>query len=147
MNKNYLKKLCSIVLCVALVATLAVFATGCNSSKQENTEPTVVTITDGQNIGQGATQFTLTVVDVEGKEVTAQISTDKATVGEALMELGLVAGEPSDFGLMITTVNGITLDFNKDGKYWAFYVDGEYAVTGVDQTDITAGATYMLKAE
>ena len=147
MNRNRMKKLVCIVLCVALVAAMAIFASGCNSSKTESTESTVVTIEDGQSIGQGATQFTLTVVDVEGKEVTAQISTDKATVGEALMELGLVAGEESDFGLMITTVNGITLDFNKDGKYWAFYVDGQYASTGVDQTGITAGATYMLKAE
>ncbi len=147
MNRNRMKKLVCIVLCVALVAAMAIFASGCNSSKTESTESTVVTIEDGQSIGQGATQFTLTVVDVEGKEVTAQISTDKATVGEALMELGLVAGEESDFGLMITTVNGITLDFNKDGKYWAFYVDGQYASTGVDQTEITAGATYMLKAE
>lgn len=147
MNRNRMKKLACIVLCVALVAAMAIFASGCSSSKTESTESTVVTIEDGQSIGQGATQFTLTVVDVEGKEVTAQISTDKATVGEALMELGLVAGEESDFGLMITTVNGITLDFNKDGKYWAFYVDGQYASTGVDQTEITAGATYMLKAE
>lgn len=147
MNRNRMKKLVCIVLCVALAAAMAIFASGCSSSKTESTESTVVTIEDGQSIGQGATQFMLTVVDVEGKEVTAQISTDKATVGEALMELGVVAGEESDFGLMITTVNGITLDFNKDGKYWAFYVDGQYASTGVDQTEITAGATYMLKAE
>lgn len=147
MNQKYMKKLLSIILCVTLVVALASFTTGCNKSQGDSTEPTVVTITDGESIGKGATQFTLTVVDVEGKEITAQINTDKATVGEALMELGLVAGEPGDYGLMITTVNGTTLDFNKDGKYWAFYIDGEYATTGVDQTNITAGATYMLKAE
>ncbi len=130
-----------------LVICLMLSVCACNSRQENSTEPTVVTITDGQNIGKGATQFTLTVVDVEGKEVTAQINTDKATVGEALIELGLVAGETGDCGLMITTVNGTTLDFNKDGKYWAFYIGDEYAMTGVDQTDITAGATYMLKAE
>ena len=45
------------------------------------------------------------------------------------------------------TVNGVTVDYDTDGKYWAFYVDGEYAATGVDSTDITAGATYTFKAE
>ena len=45
------------------------------------------------------------------------------------------------------TVNGITLDYDKDGKYWAFYVDGEYATSGVDSTPITDGASYALKAE
>ena len=36
---------------------------------------------------------------------------------------------------------------DKDGKYWAFYVNGEYASAGVDATDITEGATYAFKVE
>ena len=31
--------------------------------------------------------------------------------------------------------------------YWADYVGTEYAMTGVDQTPITEGTRYMLKAE
>ena len=61
--------------------------------------------------------------------------------------MGLIAGEDSDYGLYVKTVNGVTVDYDTDGKYWAFYVDGEYAATGVDSTDITAGATYTFKAE
>lgn len=34
-----------------------------------------------------------------------------------------------------------------DGAYWAFYINGEYASTGVDATNIEAGAAYALKAE
>lgn len=147
MNRNTTKKLISVILAVMLAAALSIFTAGCGSTPSTSTEPTVTTITDGQSLGVGNTQFALTVVDADGKEITVQINTDKTTVGDALVELGLVAGEPSDFGLMITTVNGITLDFNKDGKYWAFYIDGEYATTGLDQTDITAGTAYMLKAE
>ena len=63
------------------------------------------------------------------------------------MELGLISGEESQYGLYVKTVNGITLDYDKDGKYWAFYIGGEYAVTGVDTTEITAGSTYTFKAE
>ena len=44
-------------------------------------------------------------------------------------------------------VNGITADYNVDGTYWAFYIDGEYAMTGVDVTDITAGSAYAMKVE
>lgn len=44
------------------------------------------------------------------------------------------------------TVNGITAN-DADREYWAFYINGEYAVTGVDSTDIAEGATYMLKIE
>ena len=46
-----------------------------------------------------------------------------------------------------TTVNGITLDWEKDGKYWAFYINGEYAMTGVDSTDAEDGAVYTFKPE
>ena len=31
--------------------------------------------------------------------------------------------------------------------YWAFYVGGEYAMTGVDQTPFEHDGEYMLKAE
>ena len=43
-------------------------------------------------------------------------------------------------------MDGVTLPSDGD-QYWAFYIDGEYASTGVDQTEITAGASYALKAE
>ena len=65
----------------------------------------------------------------------------------ARKSVGLGAGEDSEYGLYVKTVNGVTVDYDQDGKYWAFYVDGEYAATGVDSTDITAGATYTFKAE
>lgn len=92
-------------------------------------------------------EFTFVAVDLEGKETTFQISTDKKTVGEALIDEGLIAGEPGPYGLYVKTVNGITLDYDTDGKYWAFYVDGEYGITGVDETDIVPGSTYMFKPE
>ena len=93
------------------------------------------------------TSFTVVTTDLEGNETTHKIKTDAATVGEALIEEGLIAGDPSDYGLYITTVNGITLDWDKDGKYWAFYINGEYAQTGVDTTDVEAGAVYTFKPE
>ena len=68
-------------------------------------------------------------------------------MGEALLDKGLIAGDDSEYGLYVKTVNGVTLDYDKDGMYWAFYINGEYAQTGVDSTDITAGAEYAFKAE
>ena len=76
-----------------------------------------------------------------------QIHTDKTTVGDALVELGLIEGEESEYGLYVKTVNGVTVDYDTDGKYWAFYVDGAYAQTGADSTEVTAGATYTFKVE
>ena len=47
---------------------------------------------------------------------------------------------------MVDTVNGIKYDYNTDGAYWAFYVNGEYAMSGVDSTDIVDGTTYSMVA-
>ena len=102
---------------------------------------------DGATIGEGAKSFTMEVVDKDGGKVTFTVKTDADTVGKALLDQGVIAGENSSYGLYVKTVNGVTVDYDKDGKYWAFYVDGEYAATGVDSTDITAGATYTFKAE
>ena len=146
MNKFSMKKLLSILLCIALIAALALSTVGC--SKNDKAEPVATTEASGVvSMGEGETMFLFNVVDPEGKESHFEIHTDEKTVGAALLSLGLIAGEDSEFGLYVKTVNGVTVDYDKDGKYWAFYVDGEYAATGVDSTDITAGATYTFKAE
>ncbi len=87
------------------------------------------------------------VVEVKAGEelVTFTVKTDKDTVGEALLEHGLIAGEEGAYGLYVEVVNGIVADYDVDKSYWAFYVNGEYAMTGVDATKITQGETYRLE--
>ncbi|MBE7042816.1 MAG: DUF4430 domain-containing protein [Ruminococcaceae bacterium] len=92
-------------------------------------------------------EFLFTVVDLKGNETEFHITTTKATVGEALEEEGLISGEEGPYGTYIKTVNGVTLDYDKDGKYWAFYVNDEYATSGADKTEIVSGNTYSFKAE
>ena len=67
--------------------------------------------------------------------------------GKALLDQGVIAGEDSSYGLYVKTVNGITLDYDTDGMYWAFYINGEYAQTGVDATGVEDGAVYAFRAE
>ena len=64
-----------------------------------------------------------------------------------MLEVDLIAGETSNYGLYVKTVNGITADYDVDQTYWAFYVNGEYAMAGVDSTTIEEGATYSFKVE
>ena len=138
------KKFTSWLLCMMLIVAMALTA-GCGEKKQENNSA-------GQEVsagvlGEGKTQFNFTVVDKDGKETAFEIHTDKTTVGDALLELGLIAGEEGAYGLYVKTVNGITADYDADQTYWAFYVNGEYGMTGVDATNIEAGATYTFKVE
>ena len=94
-------------------------------------------------VGEGATTITVEVT-AEEKTVTFTIHTDGTTLRQALEENGLVAGEESEYGLFVTAVNGMTVDYDADGFYWAFYKSGEYLMTGVDTTEIADGEQYEI---
>lgn len=134
-----MKKFLSIVLCFTLLLALA----ACGSAQPMDT----TTVTDGQTIGEGSKTFPLTITDGEGNVVNITVNTDEDTVGGALLALGIVAGENNEYGLYVKEVNGIIADYEADGTYWAFYIDGEYAMIGVDQTPIVEGQSYQLTVE
>lgn len=122
-----MKKLLALVLVLLTLVSLV----ACSAKEKEGAEVT----------------FTLTIVDGDGNETTHEITTTKTTVGDALLEKGMVEGENSEYGLYIKAVNGIVADYNTTGTYWAFYINGEYAMTGVEKTPIEADTAYMLKVE
>lgn len=168
MNMKRIKKELSLFLCTVLIVAMALVTTGCSdNTKNENaangqttsaTEMTSTTETTSADeavledaeaavLGEGNTVFNFTVVDKDGNESRFEIHTDKTVVGEALLDLGLIAGEESQYGLFVKSVNGIIADYDVDGTYWAFYVNGEYAQAGVDSTTIAAGESYSFKVE
>ncbi len=97
-----------------------------------------------KEFGNGAKKLVVEV-KAEDQSVTFTLKTDKSTVGEALLSEKLIDGDNGQYGLYIKKVNGITADYDVNKSYWAFYVNGEYAMTGVDTTEITEGAVYKLE--
>jgi len=148
------RKTTTLLMTMMLVATMIFGTVGCGGGNQaqnqdgvqntevQNTEAPQVTV-----LGEGAMQFAFTVIDKDGNETVFEIHTDKEIVGDALLELELIAGEEGAYGLYVKTVNGITADYDADQTYWAFYVNGEYAASGVDTTPIEEGTTYTFKVE
>lgn len=139
------KSLLSFIVCIVLVAAIALFATGCGDNSKTPTpeaKPSVGQTQDVKAIGKGKLSFAFTVADMDGNQTQFKVSTDKTTVGEALQEVGLIEGEMGEYGLFVKTVNGITAP---DDTYWAFYLNDGYAPAGVDQTPIKSGETYSLK--
>ena len=137
--------------CMALIVAMALFTAGCGKKGDESSsgasQSAGTVYDDGSSIGEGSTKFSLTVADKDGNETHMEIHTDKETVGDALLELGVISGDESEYGIFVKTVNGITADYDADGVYWAFYVNGEYATSGVDSTPVTADADYAFKVE
>ncbi len=149
MQKKQFQKVLSYILSIVLIVAMALCTTGCKDNTSKNTpqEEGTAVITDGAVLGEGSTSFQFAVVDGEGKEISCTINTDEKLVGAALQALDILQGEAGPYGLYVKTVNGLTVDYDKDGKYWAFYVNGEYGMTGVDVTEIEAGASYAFKVE
>lgn len=152
MQKTRFKKILSFAVCMVLVAAIALFTTGCNGENTP-TEGTTAATTATEapeasplEMGQGKTQFNFSVTFSDKTQKDFIIKTDKTNVGEALQELGLIDGEEGPYGLYVKIVNGVELDYDTHGKYWAFYIDGEMAMTGVDSTEIEPGATYSFVA-
>lgn len=131
-----MKKLLSLLLAMAMVLSM----TACTSAPAETT----TTPAETTSAPTAGVPFTVIVTDVDGTENTFQYTSETATVGEALLAEGLISGDESEYGLYITSVNGITADWATENAYWAFYIDGAYAETGVDATPITEGAVYSL---
>lgn len=153
-QKNNKVTLLLIVLCVVALAVAALFATGViggqktpagNEPAVESTDTGIVK--NGDVVGEGATEFAFVIVDKEGNETAITVKTDKKMVGEALLDEKIVEGEAGAYGLYVKKVNGILADYDVDQTYWAFYINGEYAMTGVDATEIQPGNTYMMKVE
>lgn len=159
MKKTKITKILSLVLSFVLIAVIALIMSGCGDktikTSSDSNKTSVITPDNAEKtdadgnilIGEGENSFIFKVTDHDGKETSFLVSTDKTVVGEALLDLGLINGENGEYGLYVKVVNGTELDYETHGKYWAFYVNGEYAMSGVDTTDIENGATYEFKAE
>ena len=144
MKKHNAKNLLALVLAFVLIAAAAL--TGCSGAPAETTAPPAE-LQPFTILGEGSKSFELTIEDKEGVIHSYRIHTDEEMVGFALIKHELIEGEQGQYGMYIKSVLGQTLDYETDGMYWAFYVNGEYALTGVDQTPIQADTAYLLKAE
>ena len=130
---------------IALLAAAALTLTGCQKTSESAPIQTSGSVADGAILGEGKTQFALTIADLSGAETHITVNTDEKTVGAALTALGLINGEEGPYGLYIKSVNGITADYDKDQTYWAFYQGEDYASASADQTEIVPGTAYALR--
>ena len=139
--KNTIKNKLALMLVIVMMISLA----SCDYFIRKDLPEIWQNATYVQDTELGEGSKTLVVkVEVEENSVTFTIHTDAETVGEALLNLGLIAGEESQYGLYIKQVNGMTADYDVDQTYWAFYINGEYAMTGADTTPISEGEVYYL---
>lgn len=92
----------------------------------------------------GTKNITVTVVHKDASEKVFTYATDEEFLGAVLVAEGLVEGDDSDFGLMITSVDGEEASWDADQSYWALYIGEDYATTGADSTPVNDGDSFKL---
>lgn len=93
---------------------------------------------------EGEKTITVFVDHLVGEDRTLKISTDAEFLREALeQEQGLIAGDESEFGLFVKTVDGETAD-DAEQQWWCFTKGGENVDTGVDSTVIADGDKFEI---
>ena len=137
-----MKKTLSLILVFVCIFALA----ACQNSHSPETEKLWESALYSEDTTLGDGNVTVKVeVKAGEKSVVFTINTNESTIGALLGEHNLISGDMGEFGIYLKSVNGITADYDVDRSYWAFYINGEYAMTGVDQTYIDTGATYLLE--
>ena len=148
MNRNSTQNIrfLSLLLLIMLIAAMALSFVSCDTTTNEPEEPdNVQNDVEATALGEGSKSFSFEIVFGDGSTKLYTIKTDKGTVGEALVDHGLISGEDGPYGLMVFTVGGELHDYDIDQTYWAFYVNDEYAMSGVDTTEIVEGTKYSFK--
>ena len=138
-----MKKMIRSVVSVALVLSFVLCLVSCNEKIDAEGLWENATYRSDKEFGKG--EKTVEVeVKVEEQSVTFTIHTDADTLGEALLEHELIAGEDSQYGIYVKTVNGILADYDVNKSYWGFYQNGEYLMSGVDTTAIVGGEHFEI---
>ncbi len=117
---------------VVLVALIGLFAILYNVFREKPVE--------------GSKSITIEVVNKAEESTKYELKTDAEYLRQAMEEAeGLTfSGTESEYGMMVETVNGEKADYNVDGAYWGFYVNGEYCNNGIDTQPVEDGDVFSI---
>ncbi len=94
---------------------------------------------------EGIKNITLQVVsERDSYDFEKKYGTEEEYLGDFLDKEGIIGFDTSEYGRFITSVNGYAAS-NDDQSWWNVMVNGESAVTGVDEIVIEDGAEYRLE--
>lgn len=96
---------------------------------------------------EGSKAITIEVVNKEKETKSYELKTDAEFLRQAMEETKdlTFSGTESALGMMVETINGETADYNVDGAYWAFYVNGGYCELGIDSQPVVDGDKFTIE--
>lgn len=99
----------------------------------------------GEESSEAAAEATFTVVDADGNSTEIALSiTEGEKLSDALVAAGVISKEEAAAGF-VTTVNGVTADYNADGAWWCLTdAAGEMTTVGVADIELHNGDSYAF---
>ena len=99
----------------------------------------------GEESSEAAAEATFTVVDADGNSTEIALSiTEGEKLSDALAAAGVISEEEAAAGF-VTTVNGITADYDADGAWWCLTdAAGEMTTVGVADIELHNGDSYAF---
>ena len=134
-----MKKKGIIIVAVALVVLIAIFAVAYFTNKRATTVESKNIVIEVKNSSG----------DISNYDIATNAEYLRGAMDE-LMAKGTgfsYTGTDGDYGIMIESVNGEKADYAADKSYWAIYVNGEYGQYGADSVPVADGDTYALVHE
>ncbi len=95
---------------------------------------------------EGNKIVTIEVINQAKNSVKYEVKTSSQYLKQAMEEVeGLeFSGTEGPYGLMIDTINGEFAEYNTNGAYWSFYVNGEYCNYGISEQPIEDGDAFQI---
>lgn len=99
----------------------------------------------GQKPVEGSKEITIEVVNSKEESEVYTLKTDVKFLEEAMNEAEKEGLTYECENGMVITVNGERADYNKDGAYWSFYVNNEYANFGIAEQPVEDGDAFKIE--
>ena len=150
-----MKKLTTLILTLALSAAMlagcGVSASTAASSEAASSEVVSEVVSEETAStaeaadSAAAVQFTFTVTGEDGGSTVLTLdAADGEKLSDALAAAGVISEDEAAAGF-VTTVNGVTADYNADGAWWCLTDgDGEMTSVGVADIELHDGDSYAF---
>lgn len=95
---------------------------------------------------EGSKAITIEVINKAQESTVYELTTDAEYLEQAMEETEGLEYTATDgqYGKEVHSINGEKADFNTDGAYWAFSVNGEYCNYGISEQPVMDGDAFII---
>ena len=145
MNKIFSSLLALLLAASLLTGCGAASSTAASSAASSEAAASSAVSEAAAEAGADLVEAAFTVVYADGTSEELTLSVQPGTLlSDALRDAGVISAEEAEAGF-VTTVNGVTADWDADGAWWCLTdANGEMTTVGIADIALQAGDSYAF---